>query len=133
MNLKKNELKDYLDAIKGTLLLKDVDTRKFIKLFFSKLDGRYIEKAVRENIDLVEYVKTTLYLDDPEVREAIVPILRIIWSDIEEYLTDVPKVRDMLCRDPVSRRVLSTKEGIHWLNTNIKKLYEFLYYYTFSV
>ena len=58
---------------------------------------------------------------------------RLMWGKIEEYLTDVDKFRSFIIKQrPDLAEVLSTSEGVSWLNRKLPILYDVAYTATWS-
>jgi len=72
------------------------------------------------------------YIEHPVLRPLIRTVLKVYWSDVEKYLTNVKNIYNILSENEELRDVLKRPEAIRYLNYVVAQsyvaLYEFVWY-----
>lgn len=96
----------------------------------SQLSPRDLERAVRDREDPLRIVFNHWHLSNPSVARLARPVLKLFWSDLEYYLTDVSRVYEAIVSErPEAREVLDTPEGRRYLNYCVSRMYSAFYDY----
>ena len=95
---------------------------------FNNINKQDIVNFIQNNGDLTELIKKNIYA---HANSIIKTLLRIFWDDIESIITDTDKVIEILVKArPDLKDVFKDQKAKLWLYENLKKLYAFLYDYT---
>ena len=70
------------------------------------------------------------YIENPVLRPIVQTIFKAYWNDIEEYLTDVRKVYNLLWENPKLRPILIKPEAKRYLNYAVAQAYVTIYEFT---
>jgi len=103
----------------------------------------YLREVLREKLkrnpleeDPREWVRNLfrqLNLWERNTRLFLVPVLRLNWQEVEEYLLDVEKLAEELVRrEPSLKEVLENPKAREWLNEAVEEAYNILYRYTWE-
>ena len=83
-----------------------------------------MEKVVNNNVDIVTPIVDYINKLGDFAKIGIA----WFWDEIEEYLTDVPKVYETIVTNrPDLKEIFDTPQGRMWLNSTIKRLYNELW------
>jgi len=85
--------------------------------------------AMKSNYDPSKLILNHFHtvIERPEVKPLVQFALKLYWQDIEEYLTNVQKIYDLLCLNPELREVLKKPETKRYLNYAVASAYVRLY------
>jgi hypothetical protein len=101
--------------------------REWIKDFLSRLAPDDLEKAAREGYNPIKDLVERFHLSDPAVRMGAVVLLKSNWRELEEHLTNVPKLIQLLLENrPELRGVLEKPEVRRYLNLTCAYCYFWL-------
>lgn len=85
-----------------------------------------LERAIRNNepADDILFSHFNQYLQNSITRKVIILIFRMYWPEVEKILCDVPNLYKILTDNRQEfRDLLSSPEGIAWLNSCAKRGY----------
>ena len=109
------------------------DKNKAVELllsFFKNVPREQIEAYIKENRDLLPLLKEKL---NSFATWIVKKLLQSFWDTIEEYLTDTNKIIELIVRyRPDLKDLFMKKETQVWLYNNVKRIYEFLYEFTWK-
>ena len=109
------------------------DKNKAVELllsFFKNVPKEQIEAYIKENRDLLPLLKEKL---NSFATWIVKKLLQSFWDTIEEYLTDTNKIIELIVRyRPDLKDLFMKKETQVWLYNNVKRIYEFLYEFTWK-
>lgn len=86
-----------------------------------------LEAAVKNNVELTTVLFNHCHLSNPLIFPLFKLAVKLYWNEIEEYLTNVPKIYSLLAQNPSNTPILEKPETKKYLNTQITKLYQTLY------
>ena len=85
-----------------------------------------LKQAVENNTDLTKLMFNHYHL------HILTPILKLVlqayWNEIEESITNVPKIYSILAENPENKKILDTPQARKYLNQQMEKLYNTLYH-----
>ncbi len=103
----------------------------YLQSLAKKVDPSQIETAIEEDQSLKPVLYNHFHLNQPQVRQLSIRVLRSRWEQIEEYLTSVPRILGMIVSESDKPQemldVLDTPQGREWLNRRVEELYNELY------
>lgn len=133
MKLELDDVKAYLErALKARN--RERVAKKFIKWMFTNiLTSENIVEAFQRRLDLTEVLRGSCYLDSPVIQPLAKMVMRLYWREIEDVVCNVGKIYELLLRlAPEHANLLSSNEGIEYLNEQCQKLYDYLYSYAWE-
>jgi len=107
--------------------------RGLIETAIKRIKPEDFEEAMRSKFDPSRLILNHFHsiIEQPKVKPLVQLCLKMYWNEIEDYLTDVRKVYDLLCCNPDLRRLLQKKEARRYLNyacaSSYKRLYEWVW------
>lgn len=102
------------------------------KVFLRNLKAEDVSIAIRDNVSLVKLCFNEWHLSHGMVKPFAKIIVKSNFKDVEDLLTDVPKVYEILSENPKILPLLNTMQGRIWLNKQCKDLYTALYMYAWT-
>jgi hypothetical protein len=116
-----------------TNLEKALNDRNFairlLKTAIKQIKAKDFENAMKNNLDPSRLILNELHtiIERKGVKPLLQIVLRSYWNDIEDILTDVQKVYNLLCLNPELREILKRDEAKRYLNYGVASLYKRLY------
>lgn len=104
--------------------------KKLISDYLNSLKKEDLKTAIQTNLNLVKILFNHYKLSEPHVKFIARPILKFWWDSIEETLTNPQIILDNIEKDEL-KEILSTEEGIDWINGQSEALYASFYNYLF--
>ena len=87
-----------------------------------------LQNAIDENIDILALSLNEFHLGHPLVAPVFKLALQMFWTEfVENYLTNAPKIYEILIQVPDVKAILDTDRGIDYLNRCCKATYDHLY------
>lgn len=106
--------------------------RRLIEWGFRRLTPEKLMSAIETNYNPLLIAFNHFHLQHPLVEPIARLLLKMYWDIAEEYLLDVNRVRATLSEDPEIEKLVSTPEGINYLNRVVPHCYDFLYSWTWE-
>jgi len=98
--------------------------------YFRKIPKEQIEEYINQKKDLLPILKEALKMF---ALSLVKNLLRNHWNLVEEYLTDTNKVINLIVSvRPDLKETFSKKEAQIWLYENLKRIYDYLYEFTWK-
>jgi predicted RNA-binding Zn-ribbon protein involved in translation (DUF1610 family) len=91
--------------------------REWIRDFLSKLAPEDLERAAKEGYNPIKDLVERFHLANPAVRMGAAVLLKSNWEEIEQYLTNVPKLIQLFLENrPELKGILEKPEVRRYLN-----------------
>lgn len=103
--------------------------QSLIETAIKRIKVRDFLNAMESNYDPSRLILNHFHavIEKPEVKPLVQFALKLYWSDIEEYLTNVHKIYEILCLNPELKEVLEKPEARRYLNYAVASAYKRLY------
>lgn len=93
----------------------------------SFVNKKNLTQAIDEELDILTLALNHYGLSHSRITPLFNFTMKMFWNEVENYLTDVSKVFDVLCRKPKCASILDTERGRDYLNRCCKSAYDQLY------
>jgi len=86
-----------------------------------------LKKAVEENLNLTKLMFNHYHLGNNLIQPILKLAIQAYWNEIEETITNVPKIYSILAENPENKKILDTPQARKYLNQQMEELYSTLY------
>jgi hypothetical protein len=87
-----------------------------------------LRQAVENNTDMTKLLFNHWHLSNPMIQPILKLVLQAYWNEIEQAVTNVPKIYSILASaNPENRKILETPQARKYLNRQCEQLYGELY------
>jgi hypothetical protein len=101
--------------------------RQFLDYFKQYLTPENLQTAISQNLDLTNLIYNHYGLLTPQILPLFRAAMRLYWDIFEEAVTNVPRLRQALMKNPKCRQILQTPEAIKYINEQCERLYTVTY------
>lgn len=118
-----------INALRSTITSPRKDAgNKFIKWCLQNFVNQdNLRHAIEDEVDIVMLALNHFGLGHSSITPVFKVAMKIYWSELEKYLTDAERLRDTLSKSPGCRQLLTTPQGISYLNRCCEQAYNVLY------
>ena len=104
----------------------------WIQLGLKMIKPDKLKLAVEGKIDDAAWITNHLHFSNPLVAPLWRLGLKCFWNELESSLTSPSGIYRIVASNPVNAAILSTPQGIKWINKICQEFYYFLRLYTYG-
>jgi len=111
------------------VILNENFARKLIESGVKQIKPEDFENAMRNKWDPSRLILNHFHniIEQPRIKPLVQFSLKLYWNEIEENLTDVRKIFNILCKNEKLKKILKKKEARRYLNFACAGAYYRLY------
>jgi len=112
--------------------LKEKNPEKVIKqlaaYFLQYLTPENLKTAIEQNIDITATIYNHYGLTTPIVFPVFKAAMKLYWPEFEEFATNVPRLYQLLIKNPKCKPILETDKAKQYLNEQMERFYTTTYH-----
>lgn len=93
----------------------------------SFINEENLRNAIEEDLDILTLTFNHYGLGHSRLTRLYRLVFKMYWNEVEEHLTDVQKMVELLSKKPGCSKLISTKAGVDYLNRCCEDSYNRLY------
>ncbi|MEM2549851.1 MAG: hypothetical protein QW689_05460 [Nitrososphaerota archaeon] len=97
--------------------------KQLASYFLQYLTPENLQAAIEQNMDITSAIYNHYGLTHPVILPVFRAAMRLYWREFEEFITNVPRLYQLLAKDPRNRPILETDRAKQYLNQQCENFY----------
>lgn len=97
--------------------------KQLASYFLQYLTPENLKTAIEQNIDITATIYNHYGLTNPIILPIFRAAMRLYWNEFETFITNVPRLYQLLMKDPRNKPILETDKAKQYLNQQMENFY----------